>query len=731
MIEYILELLAKHGVDEASLTLRYMPEKIIEHFSSGEFAGVNLNFAIEDTPLGTAGSVRSAVDFDEDFIIISGDALTDFDLTAAIEFHRATEAAATLIVKKVDDPREYGLVRFDKNKRIRGFLEKPDYSQADTEYANTGIYILSPQALAMIPMDTNYDFASDLFPQMLKGDVPIYAFESNGYWCDIGDISTYVSCQSDMLNGLVRCNIRGNEADLPENIIVHHPVYVGKNVTLREFCEIGPNTIINSLSHVGVGAKVRDSVMLEGSWAGDKARLTGALLCEGASVKRGGQLFEQSVVGARAIIGECSEVKPEVKVWPDKRVPSGSIIYENLKTGSNETQNFDENGIKGETGVDITPEFCARLGAACASLKSVKKIGVACGNSKAAQIFKSAFVAGVLGAGATAWDFGETFRSMHSFAQTFCGINLGIYFSSGVNTAIYITQDGALPTTRKLERELESLIRQSTFNRCAWSDIQESVNMSGVSLIYRQELMSLAPHGLAGIKAKVKSSDPEAGRVLSGVLQKLGSVSEGQLIFNLGSSGTQVSIYDPVCGYISPEQVLAMRMLPLLESGEPVAVPYSSPAAYDVLAKQTGGRIARYLSTPANDSDSEARALAASQPFVRDGLMTVISLLAYMKRTGSSISDLYSKLPDFAVSHHDVELICAPGKAINSLRDAYGTSRTAEEGLSIKLEKGTAKVIPSKKGEKLRLIAEAANAEFAREICGEIEETLSLLIHES
>ena len=147
VLEYILDLLQEHDVLDAAVTMRYIPSAITAHFGDG-YRQMRLSFSEEDKPLGTAGSVRLAVDSqwggaDDDVLIISGDALTDIDLSEACAFHKSRHAAATLIVTRVADPREYGLAEFDREGRITGFLEKPGWGQAATDAANTGIYILS------------------------------------------------------------------------------------------------------------------------------------------------------------------------------------------------------------------------------------------------------------------------------------------------------------------------------------------------------------------------------------------------------------------------------------------------------------------------------------------------------------------------------------------------------------------------------------------------------------
>lgn len=145
VMEYILDLLKTAGTTEAVVTMRYLPQVITDYFQDGEYKGIKLHFVEEDRPLGTAGSVKNAVpDEQEDILVISGDALCDFDLSAAFQFHKSTQAAATLVLAHVGDPREYGLVLTEPSGKIRGFVEKPGWAQAVTDAANTGIYIVSP-----------------------------------------------------------------------------------------------------------------------------------------------------------------------------------------------------------------------------------------------------------------------------------------------------------------------------------------------------------------------------------------------------------------------------------------------------------------------------------------------------------------------------------------------------------------------------------------------------------
>ena len=201
VMEYIIELMKNAGITDIAVTLMYMPHIITEHFGDGSKFGVRIKYYIEDTPLGTAGSVKNAQEFfDDTFIIVSGDSLTDIDIKKAAEIHKEKGSEATIVLKSVDNPLEYGIVVTDESGAIIRFLEKPSWSEVFSDTANTGIYILNPSVLSLIPPSERYDFSRDLFPKMLAGGHRMFGFVADGYWCDIGDLSAYKKCHFDILD---------------------------------------------------------------------------------------------------------------------------------------------------------------------------------------------------------------------------------------------------------------------------------------------------------------------------------------------------------------------------------------------------------------------------------------------------------------------------------------------------------------------------------------------------
>ena len=190
-----------------------MPQAIRSYFGDGESLGVNIEYSVEELPLGTAGSVRLASErLDETFLVISGDALCDVDLGALVDRHRERGAAVTIGLKSVDNPLEFGIVVTDEDGRVERFLEKPSWGQVFSDTINTGIYVLEPEVLTHIPADGPYDFSKELFPLLLEMGRPIYGHVMEGYWQDIGNLDQYRQANFDALDERVRLNVDGDPA---------------------------------------------------------------------------------------------------------------------------------------------------------------------------------------------------------------------------------------------------------------------------------------------------------------------------------------------------------------------------------------------------------------------------------------------------------------------------------------------------------------------------------------
>jgi len=722
MIEYILDLLNRHNTSEACVTTQYLPDLIYEHFPNNSYKNMKLTFAEETTPLGTAGSVKNAAqNFGEDFLVISGDALCDFDLSAAMAFHKEKNALATLIVTKVEDPREYGLVNFDQHGTIKSFLEKPDYSQAATNFANTGIYILSPRVLARIPGDTFYDFGKNVFPGLLADRERMIAYVAEGYWCDIGDLSTYASCQFDMLNKKV--TYEAKSSSLPHgDFTINEPCLIASSAVIESGAVIGPKTVIGEDVFVGAGSKIRDSILHKNAHIGQEVTVNGAVICKNAVIKNKTNVFEGAVIGGEACVGERVTVDNGVKIWPQKKVADHSIVRENVKFGQFRNDVFDDKGISGEVGVELTPDYLCRLGACLGSLKGITRIGAASAADKAARALKRAFLSGVQGAGATGWDFGSVFEGTLNFALNFCSVELGVYISTVGESAVKITSVSGLPLPRDMEREAEGLLSRNEYKRCSWDKYKDVVEMSGIRHLYINEVIKNASLFFPEEGISVESRNPLIKNTAADILQKLGCAAGTEHVFTIESDGRKASYRYKNEETVEYEKLLALACLEEFLKGGDVALPYDAPMKMDELAEEYGHSVLRYVSCPSDSSDKEARWMAESQMWERDALMLCIKVLSFAREQGNTIPGLLKQVPGFSTLSREIELSCNACDLLGRMSEKSPKEvSAAEEGVLFKTKDGTVKVRPNKRGNALKLFAEANTEEIAAEIAGEFE----------
>jgi len=733
ILEYIVELLASHDVEEAAITLRYLPHCIADHFADSAHAGVKLRFVEEEEPLGTAGGVKNACQGDNgEILVISGDAMCDFNLGAFAAWHRAKNADVSILGKQVQDPREYGLIACDNESRISGFIEKPAFSQAVSDIANTGIYLLSARALELIPEGKVFDFAKDLFPLMLAAGMNLCCWEGAGYWCDIGDLDSYIRCQQDMLRGKVRCEIHGAR-DRHGNIFaggrpytaadIQAPVYVGKHARVDETAVLQSGTVIDEGCYIAPSARVTGSVLLQNAYIGRRARLTGALVCATATVGAGCMLFEGSTLGAGAMLGERSTVAAGVRIWNNKRIAPASAVNSHVKTSAQARDFFDDDGISGQVGVELIPELLARMGAAVGSLGPRDRIAVGCSGDRGAAVLKAALCAGIRSTGADVIDFGESFLAQFEFSMNFCAVSMGVFIRGGSRASIKVISAGGLPSTREMERRIEALLARGEFVRCAGEDMGDIVEMSGMAPMYKSQLARCAPKGLTGCKAIVKSHSLTVQNILKEALHRLGCDVTDGVTLEVSSQGDKVRVSDPSLGYVRHHTIYAWCCLSEMERGEDIAVPYDAPRAIDEMAKELGRKALRYYTCPADDSDAAARDLAKNQMWSRDALMQAIMFLDLTRRAGG-VGALLEGAPAFDRAERTLDTGGNPAALLKKL-GAGEESQGIPEGIVLREKRGVALVRPLKRGTGVRIFAEAVNAEIADELCADIERRLT------
>ena len=338
-MEHILELLRRHGFERVIVTLEYMPEVIQGYFGDGSEWGMNIEYSVEEEPLGTAGSVKYVEDrLGERFVIVSGDALTNVDLTEALSFHEERGAEATLVLKKVDDPSGFGIVTVEENGRVTDFMEKPDEEEVFSYTANTGIYILEPSVLEDIPEGQEYDWSKEQFPKMLEEGRPLYGYVTESYWEDIGNIEQYMGAQRAVLDGevegvepageqLKEGTYVGRDARVEEDQL-EGPVVLGDNVRLSSGARVGPYSVLASNVSVGEGASIVRSTVGGESTIGEEAELDGALIMRACNIGPRARVLEGSALGDGTRVGEGATVTAGASVLPGESIEEGDEVTE-------------------------------------------------------------------------------------------------------------------------------------------------------------------------------------------------------------------------------------------------------------------------------------------------------------------------------------------------------------------------------------------------------------------
>src|SRR5919199_761744 len=493
-MEHIVGLLKRHGFTDIAVTLQFMPDEIRDYFGDGSDWGVDMHYSIEDAPAGTAGSVKMAEQQlgleGERLLIISGDALTDADLSLLVEFHEEKGSEATMVLKSVENPLDFGIVITEEDGRISRFLEKPAWGQVFSDTVNTGIYVLEPSVLGEIPPEEEHDFAKELFPKLLEAGRPLYGYVTEDYWQDIGTLEQYMQAQRDALDGKMR-NVRPPGTRLRENVYVGRraqvddeelegPIVIGENVRVDEGAKISPYSVIADNVVVGAGATVERSVIAEGTYVGEGAELVDALICRSSYIQERARIMERSALGDDVIVGEGATVAPEVKIFPHKTVESGANITQSLIYETMGLRTIFKGGVvSGKFNVDLTPEFTIRLASSFGTeLDPGSVVTLGRDASRAAQVAKRAMTGALLGVGVHVRDL----RAAHAGVvrhDVLAGKSVaGAHVRAGDDpddVEILFFSSGATPMSESDQRAIEKVFVREEYRRAHGDDIGELI----------------------------------------------------------------------------------------------------------------------------------------------------------------------------------------------------------------------------------------------------------------
>lgn len=756
VMEYAVELLKKHNITDIAVTLQYLPEIIKDYFSDGTKFGVNLKYFEEAVPLGTAGSVKNAEDFlDDTFIVISGDGITDYNLAEAVEFHRRKGGIATLVMAKVANPLEYGIIMCNEENRIIRFLEKPSWGEVFSDTVNTGIYILEPEIFNYFNKDAFFDFSKDLFPLLLREGIPMHGYVVSGYWSDIGSLEQYRQTHCDILDGLIDVDIKGHKIEdglwigrntvlEPDVEIKEKPVFIGDNCKLGAQVNIGKYTVLGNNNEVGGMAKIEHSTLWQGNILGGGTKLNGVTIGSNTVIKSEAVLNEGCVVGDRSVVGERVVVKSDVKIWPNKIVVDDSTLYSSLIWNkSNRRVLFSEHGIIGAANTEITPEMAAKLGVAFGSIISAgESVIVGYDSNRSSQVLGKACAAGLSAAGLNVYDVGVSNSAAVRYGVKSLRVQGGMHIrmlrlKEPPQFALEFSDKDGIYINKDLERKIENAYLQGDLRRINLDDFGEIRYIPRVADAYRDALLQTINRenlrrrrfkitiaydflnlnwliepllNAAGCEINtikhadcreadlfdfVKSNQSDFGVILNSNADKITFVSvNGEKV-----SGNRLLA---LWAYVSIDQVI----------GRKVAIPVTAPSIIEKIVEQRGGEIVRTKACPR--AMMEVNKEARFQPLF-DGVYILLKVLEYLENKSTDLTSILKEIPPAFMAEKRVECPFLRKGAVmrRVIEDERQSKIELLEGIKIYRDNGWVLLTPDPEDQAFTVLCDAEASETA------------------
>jgi mannose-1-phosphate guanylyltransferase / phosphomannomutase len=497
MMEHTIMSLKALGITDFIVLLYFKPDVIKDYFKDGSQWGINITYVLPDDDYGTAGAVKKAQEQigKENFIIISGDLVTDFDFQKIFDYHASKKSKLTITLTSVDNPLEFGVVIANKEGKIEKFLEKPSWGEVFSDTINTGIYIIEPEILDYIPNNENFDFAKDLFPLLMRKGIDLMAGYAQGYWRDVGNPESYRDVYEDLLSGKIKLNLGGEavkyvdgvlicEEDntLDESVEVIGIVVIGKNVTVKKGTKLN-NVVIGDNVTIGGASKICNTVIWNDVVIGRNAKLDGCVICCNNQIGKNVTAKSGLILAEGCEIGELVTVEKDVTIWPDKVIEDASIVSRSVILGSKYKNSIFENGmVIGKANVEISCEMATKLAESFgAQLPVGSTILVSRDNSKSARMLKRAFLGGLLSSGMNVLDYNAVtsavMRCSLSFHEEY---SAGVHFNQKLDdpTSIVITfyNEEALRINTEVAKKVEKAFFKETYRRVDYSRIGQIYN---------------------------------------------------------------------------------------------------------------------------------------------------------------------------------------------------------------------------------------------------------------
>ncbi len=722
VIGHIFDLLKRYDITEVIVTVQYLANLIQDFFQDGSSLGMRIHYSVEETPLGTAGSVKNAQNLlDDTFLVISGDALTNFNLAKLIKYHKKSNTLATLALYTLPNPVEYGVISLNNDGQITQFQEKPGRGSIMSDHVNTGIYVLEPEILDYFDFNTSFDFANNLFPLVHEQGQPLYGYIADGYWCDVGSIHEYMRAISDALSGKVEgLNLghylgngiwAGQGVEIAPDAHLEGPIYLGNAVQIKSGVVIRGPTVIRDYTVVDNEAQIDRSICWRNCYIGERVQLNGAVVLRQCSLKANATIFEGTVIGDGTIIGEGAIIHPSVKIWPGKEVEPGATVNSSIIWGSQGRRVlFGHYGVTGVVNIDLTPEFSAKLGAAFGA--TLPKGSIATINRdmhRSPRMIKRAIISGLPSSGVNVWDLGSQPIPVARYYTRICEAQGGVHvrlspLDQRVVDIFFVDSQG-LNLNKDQERTVEHVFFREDFRRVYLDDIgsieyahqakeryvedflkhlnTKAIQEAGFELVVDfadtpianvlPAILDALHCNVVALNANIEKTYPKQTKFQT-VLKQLQIVATAlgaQLGVRLDPGGERIFLVDDR-GYLLQDITACAALVEMAfrdAPGSTIAVPVNLPNLFEKLAKRYNGKIIRTdidLNTLIKATRSENVLMAADGAgnFIFpdfhcavDGLMALAKTLEFLATQKVSLGDVVANLPPYYIAERKVSCV--------------------------------------------------------------------------
>ncbi len=511
MMEHIIvKLRDELGIKDFVILLYFKPEVIKDYFKDGSDWNINIEYVLPNDDYGTAGAVKCAQEYlkDENFIIVSGDLVTDFDFKKIVSFHKKKDSKLTITLTPVEDPLQFGVVITDRNDKIIKFLEKPGWGEVFSDTINTGIYILEPEILDFIPKDENFDFAKDLFPLLMARGIDLWGCSIEGYWRDVGNPKSYREVHKDILHGKVKVKIPAIKEEFKEGVLYKEDknikieegqikgiVVIGKDCKISKESKL-ENVVIGDRVEIKEDSQIKESVIWDDVKIGKESKIKNSVICNNNNIGDRVEIKEGAIIAEDCDVGDNVSFERDVTVWPDKIISDNAIVSNNVVWGSKyKSSIFEEGSVKGRTNTELSCEMATKLAEALGSTLPIgSTVYVSRDYHKSSRMLKRAFLGGLLSTGINVIDI--TF--MPSSAMRFNLANnkdivAGVHFRQSIYSKtdteiLFFTQDG-LRIDTNTAKSIERIFFRENFRRVDPDQIGTITEAKFLDKKYKEEII--------------------------------------------------------------------------------------------------------------------------------------------------------------------------------------------------------------------------------------------------